>query len=113
MPVPAPELCPVIYTLPALSRAMATAASLLPSTDPWYRATHSSLTCAEAKAGHNKTKSNHPSFILLALTAHPLPKFLRLLAPPISQNDFPAKFGLLLRVNLNMIRPPYSAGFVK
>ncbi|OLB38029.1 MAG: hypothetical protein AUH11_07625 [Acidobacteria bacterium 13_2_20CM_57_17] len=93
---------------------MATARSALPSTDPWYRATHSSRTCAEAKAGHNKTKSNHPSFILLALTAHPLPKFLRLLlAPPISQNGFPAKFGLLLCVNLNMIRPSYSAGFGK
>src|SRR2546429_153263 len=113
--VDAGVVSPATYTLPALSSAMATARSVLPSTDPWYRATQSSFTCAEAKAGNNKTNSSHPSLIVLALTAHSLPRFLLfLLAPPLTHHHFPPlKFELLLRVNLNMIQPPYSAGFVE
>ena len=75
---------------------MATAASLLPSTDPWYRATHSSLTCAEARAGYSTVNRNHPGAILLI------------------QNDFSlVKFGLILRMNLNMIPSSLFSGFVK
>src|SRR5207249_12328267 len=76
--------------------ATAKAASTIPSTHPWYRSTHSSLTCAEARAGYNSVSRNHPGSILLI------------------QNDFTlVKFGLILRMNLNMIPSSLFSGFVK